>query len=183
MSTTMIPTELSLQIQGTVLDYFAGERKEMLLILGCSLLLSALAFWLWMAVRDHFAVAFAITVIATSVLLSGTALSLFVRDKGLSDAIVQAMGTAQQTTSIAAERERIAVVISKYPVYRYAAGIIACIALFGLVFFARDWVHGVSAGLLLLVVAQVLIDHYSEQRASAYFKQLENTITQATSAR
>ena len=44
MSTTMIPAELSAQIQATVLDYFAGERQEMLLILSGSLLLSALAF-------------------------------------------------------------------------------------------------------------------------------------------
>lgn len=172
MSTKMIPAELSAQIQATVLDYFAGERQEMLLILTGLLLLSALALWLWMATRTSFAAAFAITVIATAVLFSGTALSLFVRDQGLSARVVQTMGTERGTASLAAERERIAVVVSKYPIYRYASGVIAFIALLGLALSARGWVHGLVAGLLLLVVAQVLIDHYSEQRASAYFKRL-----------
>ena len=36
----------------------------------------------------------------------------------------------------------------------------------------RGWVHGVVTGLLLLVVAQVVIDHFSEQRATQYLAAL-----------
>ena len=172
MSTKMISAELGTQIQATVLGYFAGERQEMLLILSGSLLLSALALWLWMSTRTGFAAAFAITVITTAVLFSGTALSLFVRDQGLSTKVVQTMGTERQAEILATEHGRIAVVVSKYPIYRYASGVIAFIALLGLMLSSRGWVHGMAAGLLLLVVAQVLIDHYSEQRATTYFKQL-----------
>ena len=169
---SMHPAELSAQIQTMVLDYFAGERQEMLLIVGGSLLFSVLALCLWSVTRTGFSSAFAITVLATAILFSATAFSLSVRDRSLSTSLVQAVGTPQQTANLAAERERIAVVVSKYPYYHYASGVIALIAVLGFVFSSRGWVHGLAAGLLLLVVAQVLIDHYSEQRATCYLKRL-----------
>jgi hypothetical protein len=103
-------------VQSAVIDYFSGERQEMLLILGGSLLVAALALWLWVATRTGFAAAFAITVLAAA---------------------------------------------------------IALLALLGLVLSGRGWIHGVAAGLLMLVVAQVLIDHYSEHRAADYLRKLE----------
>lgn len=72
----MIPVELNSQIQATELHYFAGERQEMLLIVSGSLLFSALSLWLWWATRTDFAATFALTVIATVLLFSATALSL-----------------------------------------------------------------------------------------------------------
>lgn len=172
MSSKMIPNEISTQIQSTVLQYFAGERQEMLLILCGSLLVTMSALWLWIATHTGFSAAFAITVIASAVLFSGTAVSLLVRDNGVSNTVVQALGTERQAASLADERERIEVVLSKYRYYRHASGVIALMALLGLILSSRGWVHGLAAGLLLLVVAQVLIDHYSERRADAYFQQL-----------
>ncbi len=172
MSATMISNEIAAQLQSAVLEYFAGERQEMLLILSGSLLVTVLALWLWIATRTGFAAAFAITVIATAVLFSSTAVSLLVRDKEMSNTIVQALGTERQAASLTSERERIAVVLSKYRYYRYISSVIALIALLSLALSSRGWVHGVAAGLLLLVVAQVLIDHYSERRAERYFQQL-----------
>jgi hypothetical protein len=164
--------EVATPLQSAVLEYFAGERQEMLLILGGSLLVTVLVLWLWIITRTDFAAAFAITVIATAALFSGTAVSLLARDNGVSNTIVQALGTERQTASLTGERERIAVVRSKYRYYRYASSVIASIAILGLAILNRGWVHGVAAGLLLLVVAQILIDHYSERRADRYFQRL-----------
>ena len=36
----------------------------------------------------------------------------------------------------------------------------------------QPWLHGAAAGMLLLVVAQVVIDRYSENRATSYLAQL-----------
>lgn len=36
----------------------------------------------------------------------------------------------------------------------------------------KPWAHGVAVGLLLMVVAQVVIDHYSERRAHRYHGEL-----------
>lgn len=177
----MIPAEMSAQIQATVLDYFAGERQEMSLILGGSLLLSALALWLWTATCTGFAAVLAITVIVTAILFSATALSLFVRDRGLSASLLQTAGL-HQADRLVAERGRIVVVVSKYPYYRYTSGVIAFIALLGLTLSSRGWVHGLAAGLLLLVVAQVLIDHYSEQRAATYLKRLDSYAAELASS-
>lgn len=172
MSTKMISTEINAQIQAAVLDYFAGERREMLLILGGSLLVTALTLWLWMVTRTGFAAAFAITVVAAAILFSGTAVSLLVRDKALSNTVMKATGPEIQAATLAAERVRIAVVLSKYPYYRYAAAGIALVALLGLMLSSHGWIHGVAAGLFILVVAQVLIDHYSERRGASYLESL-----------
>lgn len=178
----MIPVELNEQIQATVLHYFAGERQEMLLIVGGSLLFSALSLWLWLATRNDFAATFTLTVITTAILFSAKALSLFVRDRGLSASLVYTLDTPQQRTMLAIERERIAVVVSKYPYYRHASGVITLIAMLGLTLFLRGWIHGLAAGLLLLVIAQVLIDYYSEQRATYYLNKLELYTTELASS-
>lgn len=168
----MIPDELSAQVQSAALEYFVGERQEMLLILEGSLLLTALALWFWFTTRTGFSAAFAITAIAAAVLFSGTAFSLLDRDQGLANSVLQTLGTENQAATLTAERERISVVLSKYPYYRYAAGVSAFIALLGLILSNRGWIHGVAAGLLIVVVGQVLIDHYSERRAEDYLCKL-----------
>ncbi|WP_176442624.1 hypothetical protein [Noviherbaspirillum humi] len=155
-----------------VLDYFAGERQEMLIILSGSAVLAIVAAWLWAATRTGFAMALAITVLVSASLLSAMAVSLLVRDKGLSGNVTQALGSEQRASAISAERERISVVISLYKYYRYAAAAVGVLALAGLLLTQRGWVHGLAAGLLLLVVAQTMIDHYSEKRARLYFEKL-----------
>ncbi len=151
-------------------EYFAGERREMLMILGGSLLVTVVVLWLWITTRTDFAAAFAISVIATATLFSGTAVSLLARDNGVSNAIVQAPGTERQAASLTGERGRIAMVRSKYRYYRYASSVIGLIALLGVALSNRGWVHGVAAGLLLLVVAQILNNHYSNDGLTAIFK-------------
>lgn len=147
----------------------------MLLILAGSAVFTSLAAWLWLSSRSDFALAFVVTVLAAAALLSATGASLLVRDKGLSTALRQGIGSPQQASVGSTERERIQGVISKYRYYRYGAAVFAALSLLGLLFSHRGWVHGSAAGLLLLVVAQVLIDHFSEQRARLYLTRLSAT--------
>lgn len=169
----MMPsTGITPSLQTAVLEYFAGERVEMLLILSGSAVVAALAVWLWMANRTGFAMAFGVTILASAVLLSATAGSLLIRDKGVSSAVTQGLGTDEHAFTLGAERERVSVVVSKYKYYRYGAGVLAALAVAGLMLSSRGWLHGMAAGLLILVVVQVLIDHFSEQRASIYLQRL-----------
>ncbi len=172
MNAKMNLNDVATPLRSAVLEYFVGERQEMLLILSGSLLVTVMVLWLWTTTRTGFAAAFAFTALVTATLLSRTAVSLLACDNGLSNKIVQALGTERQAKSLTAERKRIAVVRSKYRYYRYASSVIALIALLGLTLWNRGWVHGVAAGLVLLVVAQMLIDHYSERRADRYFQRL-----------
>lgn len=168
----MNPTETIAPLQALIHDYFNGEQHEMMLIFAGSAVLTCIAAWLWFATRSSFAVGFGITVLVTAMLLCGTAASLLVRDKGLVDELTLSIGKPQQSQVLAKERARIEVVISKYRYYRYSAAVLAALSVLGLLLTSRGWVHGVVTGLLLLVVAQVVIDHFSEQRATQYLAAL-----------
>jgi hypothetical protein len=68
-------------------------------------------------------------------------------------------------------------VIRKYPLYRYAAIVLGLVALIAVVTMRRSAVVGAAAGLLVLVVAQWTIDHYSEERARRYDALLGEALT------
>ena len=63
-------------------------------------------------------------------------------------------------------------VIAKYPSYRYAALGLGLLAIVAVALTRRGWVVGAAAGVLVLLVAQLAIDHYSEARATRYAEQL-----------
>ncbi|OOG54652.1 hypothetical protein B0E47_11300 [Rhodanobacter sp. B05] len=166
------PHDFALPLQAALLEYFAGERREMLLVLGGSALFVTLAVWLWIADRSAFATGFTVTVLISVALVASTAGSLLVRDKSLVGTLTQQVNSPDARAAIQAERGRVEVVASKYRYYRYGAATITALVLLGLLLSHRPWVHGVAAGLLLLVVAQVMIDHYSERRAGLYLERL-----------
>lgn len=159
-------------LQATVRDYFAGERAEMLTAVAIFVVVAAMTAWLYVSSRSGFALGLMATVLLFGAVMGGGLVSLMVRDVGLSRDLGAALQTDQRTTGIAAEKERVGVVLSKYRYYRYGAAVLAAIALAGLLLSDRGWVHGVAAGLLLVVVSQVLIDHFSERRAQGYHEKL-----------
>jgi hypothetical protein len=152
--------------------YFAGERREMFAILAGSAGLALLSSWLFVAARDGFAKALMVTVLVAAFLLSATAISLLARDAKLRTVLASMVDSDGGGAGLSAERARVGEVISKYRYYRYSAVLIGVAALTALAVSRRGWVHGVAAGLLLLVVAQVVIDHYSERRARRYSDRL-----------
>ena len=168
----MTSTETYAPLQALIREYFKGEYNEMMLIFAGSAALTCIAVWLWVATHSGFAVGFGVTVLATAMLLCGTAASLLVRDKGLVEELTLSIGKPQQSQVLAKERARIEVVVSKYRYYRYSAAVLAALSVLGLLLTSRGWVHGVVTRLLLLVVAQVVIDHFSEQRATQYLAAL-----------
>ncbi len=159
-------------MQLAVSEYFGGEFYEMLFILAGSALLVGLAAWLWLATRSGFAMAFGTTVLVAAALFSGMAVSLMVRDKDLSNSLMQVADSPNRGQAMAQELKRIDTVVSKYRYYRYGAAVFAALSVMGLLLTHRGWVHGIAAGLLLVVAAQVVIDHFSEQRARQYLSRL-----------
>jgi len=155
-----------------VLAYFHGERQEMLSILGASAVVAAAVAALFLTMRDGFAKGLMITTLVCAAVLSASAVSLLARDRTLSQSIVSAMEGTAATTVVEKEQSRIAAVIANYPLYRWAAVLVGIVALLLLVLVRQHWLHGVAAGLLLLVVAQVVIDRYSEARAASYLEQI-----------
>jgi hypothetical protein len=147
--------------------YFAGERQEMLMILAATIIMTLATASLYWRSRDGFAAGLTLTVLLAAILLASTSVSLLRRDAPLRASIERAAGD-RSVAQLRDEAARIATVESRYPNYRYGAVVLAIIAIVLLNLTSRDWLRGVSAGLLLLVVAQVAIDHYSERRAHTY---------------
>lgn len=155
-----------------ILQYFHGERREMIAILAGSLVATLLTGGLFLLVRDSFVKALLVTVLISAALLSSTAGSLLARDARLRTDLVAAVQSAHGERALAGERTRVAAVISKYRYYRYGATGLGVLALLALTVSRKGWAHGAALGLLMLVMAQVVIDHYSEQRARGYFDRL-----------
>lgn len=148
--------------------YFAGERREMFAILGGCVALLVIAGALHAVARDGFSRGFGVTAMLVAAALSWTALALLRRDPPHEARLVESVQGPGAPAAIAAESARMEVVISKYPAYRYAAFAVGLAALLAAAFWRRGWVVGAAAGLLVLVVAQLAIDHYSEARARRY---------------
>jgi len=164
-------------LTAAVAAYFRGERHEMYAILAGSggLLLAAAA--LHAAARDGFSRAFGIASLVVAVALSSTAVSLLRRDPPHQARLVARLAGADARAAVAGEAARMDAVIGKYPIYRYAAVGLALAALLAAAIRRTGGVAGAAAGVLLLAVAQLAIDHYSEARATRYAAELRASLS------
>lgn len=161
-----------LQLSQAIQRYFDGEKGEMLAILAGSLAMLILAAGLFIHFRDGFARGFGLAVLAGVLLSSGAATSLLLRDRAHQAVLLEELQAGSAEGVAARESDRIEVVISKYPAYRYASLILGAIALAAAAWISRGWVMGSAVGVLLIAAAQLTIDHYSEARARAYLQQV-----------
>jgi hypothetical protein len=157
-------------------DYFRGERQEMFAILAGSLGLVLVAATLHAAARDGFSRGFGLTALLLAALLSSMAASLLRRDPPHEAMLVAGLRGAEARAVLAGEATRMDAVLRSYPYYRYAALGLGLAALAAAALWRRGWVAGAAAGVLLLVVAQLAIDHYSESRATRYAGQLRGAL-------
>ena len=155
-----------------MLDYFAGERAEMLIAIAAVLVVAASAAWLYLSSRSGFAMAIMMTVVLFGGVMAAGLASLMIRDRGASRVLTHTLQTNRYATAIAGEKARVSVVLAKFKYYRFGAVVLGVLAMAGLLLSGRGWIHGVAAGLLLVVFAQVVIDHFAEQRAHGYFEKL-----------
>lgn len=172
----MNPDALTTAIQA----YFAGERHEGLAILAFSAGLVLVAAAIHVAARDGFSRGFGVVALLLAVLLSSTVLSLMRRDPPHQAELTAAIRGGDARSAVAAEASRMAEVIRKYPYYRIVALGLGLLALVAAAMSRRGWVNGAAAGVLLLVVAQVVIDHYSEARAMRYAEHVRAALAERT---
>jgi hypothetical protein len=163
---------MNVDLLAAIEDYFRGERHEMFAILAGALGLVIVAAALHAAGRDGFARGFGLTSALVAMLLSATAVSLLRRDPPHQARLVAAVQGAEARAALAVEATRMAEVVARYPHYRHAALGLGLLALAAVAISRRGWVNGAAAGVLVLLVAQLTIDHYSEARATRYAGQL-----------
>jgi uncharacterized membrane protein len=161
-------------VAAAIRAYFAGERAEMgMLLAGCAVALALSIAHMTLA-RDAFARGLGIVVVIGVLILASTAIGLLRRDPGIESPLVAALATERRDDALTAERARIGVVISKYPIYRYSALALSLLSLIGIAVTRRPMINGVAAGVLLLTVTLLIVDHHSEQRARGYEAALDS---------
>ena len=159
--------------------YFAGERHEGFAILGFLVALVLVAGSLHAVGRDGFSRGFGIVALLLAILMSPMVVSLMRRDARHQATLVVGLRGEDARAVVTAEVGRMAEVIRKYPYYRVGALGLGSLALVAAALSRRGWVNGTAAGVLLIVVAQFMIDHYSEARAVQYAGELKAAVSAA----
>lgn len=163
-----------------VQTYFAGERREGFAILGFAVALVVFAGSLQAAGRDGFSRGFGIVALLLAILASSMGVSLMRRDARHQAMLVTGLRGGEASAVVTAEAGRVTEVIRKYPYYRVVALGLGALALAAAALSRRGWVNGAAAGVLVVVVAQFVIDHYSEARAVRYEGELKTAVSVAT---
>jgi hypothetical protein len=163
-------------LTAAIAAYFRGERHEMYAILAGSIGLVLAAAALHAVARDGFSRGFGVAALVLAAVLGATAVSLLRRDSPHQASLEAGMQGTDAPRVAAAEAARMEEVIRKYPYYRWAALGLGLAALAAAAATRRGWIAGAAAGVLLLVVAQLTIDHYSEARARRYAVQLGEAV-------
>ena len=163
-------------LNAAIRTYFTGERQEMLVILALvvAALLATTVFYA--TTRDGFAKGLGAVVLLSSLLLSATAVALLRRDPPLRAALEAAV-QSNNAGAVSSEAVRMAEVIRRYAFYRYGALLLGVLAFASAGVTRQGWVHGACAGALILIAAQLTIDHYSERRAVRYATALRTWLT------
>ncbi len=156
--------------------YFTGERSEQMALLAfCGLLLAA---GLALICRgDLYMRGLAVALLLAAALFTSACIPLLIRDK----ATAERLTASPHNEALVIERDRIAKVVSNYPLYRYAYLAVAVLALIALMLRPSDVLAGLGSGLLILVCTGFVVDHYSERRATLYAAGLGRMVEISTS--
>ncbi|UTV98427.1 hypothetical protein KDW99_14300 [Marinomonas rhizomae] len=159
-------------IQSAINAYFLGERNEMISIIVGSVMVSTCIILLNRKYQRNLIKSISWSVSASGLLLSATAISLLFRDAELRNTLLSGLSASHTTELLTTELQRINTVVGKYRIYQCVSAGIIVSSLFAVFFSKHSTVRGISIGLILLSIAQLAIDHYSENRAIQYQNQL-----------
>ena len=128
---------------------------------------------LWLKFNDQFSMALSISLAIVALLLAATGASLLVRDgknaQMLQETLLSNDISAQQSI-LTVERQRMQVVVDNYPNLRLGFAGLALIGALLIAFTHHNVSHAIAVGLLIMALAGVAIDKYSEIRARTYLE-------------
>jgi hypothetical protein len=171
----MNPAEAACAIEA----YFSSEAAEMYWVIGGAVLLFATAALLWLKLDDRFSVSLAISLSVVALMLAVTGVSLLVRDTANRNnllSLVQQERTVEASAALEAEKRRMIEVVKNYSTYRFMFAAAALIGALLIAWAQGGLAHAAAVGLLAFSAAGVVIDQYSEKRATAYLERLEQAL-------
>ena len=155
--------------------YFTSEAAEMYCILGGSVVLGLCSVVLWLRFNDQFSIALGITLIILALLFAAAGASLLIRDSKNAQMLQETLrgeDIAAQQSVLTLERQRMQTVADNYQNLRMAFAALALIGALLIVFTHHNISHAIAVGLLIMALAGVVIDKYSEVRTLIYLKHL-----------
>lgn len=172
----MNPQEIKLAIE----TYFAGEAAEAYIVIAGYLLVLVCAGLLWFRFSDRFSIALSITLAILTIGMSGGFIYLLIRDSANRQNLVQLVDSHQvkpeTRQALEKEKNRMQKVADGYLNLRRLFAAFALLGTLLILFTGNDISHAVAVGLLLFALSGVVIDHYSEERATIYLEKLNREI-------
>lgn len=157
------------QLLLSIAEYFRGERTEAWVLAACALALTIAGIIFIWAVRDGFAVGLGFMLLIGALILGSTSATILVRDPGLQATLASGVARApERAVTVAMEHARVTRAIGDFGLYTHVFMGLGAFGVGLLLFVEAPLARGFAVGLLIMLVAQVIIDHYGEARAEIY---------------
>ena len=162
--------------------YFASEASEMYILIAASIALIVLGIIFLTILHGRFSQIFGAGLLVLALIYGSTGFSLLSRDSANRAQLVAALDapvTAETTTLLKAEETRIKAVVDNYRNLQYMFAGFAAVGLALILFWPTQIGMAIAAIALTFSVSGILVDHYSEHRATIYYHELSAALTRA----
>ena len=160
--------------------YFTSEASEMYILIASAAVLIVLGIVFLTMLHGRFSQIFGAGLLVLALIYGGTGVSLLSRDSANRDQLIAALDapiTEETTTLLNGEEARIKAVVDNYRNLQYMFASFAVLGAALILFWPTQIGMAVAALALTFSVSGVLVDHYSEHRATIYYQDLRTAIS------
>ena len=161
--------------------YFPSEASEMYILIASSVALIILGIIFLTVLHGRFSQIFGVGLLVLALIYGSTGISLLSRDganQARLNAALDAPITAETKTLLAAEETRIKTVVENYRNLQYMFAGFAAVSIALILFWPTQIGMALAAVGMTFAVSGVLVDHYSEKRATLYHTDLKAALSQ-----
>ena len=151
------------------LNWLKGEMSEAIIITGFGALALVSGFLLWKYAMTPYGRALVIPTLVVAVLLTGVGISMYLSNQSRVEKM-RATFEEGESEFIQAEKKRVEDFQYLYTVSKVIATVSFVVAIIAFWFFKSPVFQSISIGLLVLGVAGLVIDYFSEERARIYYE-------------
>ncbi len=160
--------------------YFASEASEMYILIAAAAALVVLGLIFLTVLHGRFSQVFGVGLLVLALIYGGTGISLLKRDHANHTQLITALDapiTAATTDMVKAEETHIKAVVDNYRNLQLMFAGFAAIGLALILFWPTQIGMAIAGLALFFSVSGILVDHYSEHRATIYYNDLTTAIS------
>ena len=155
--------------------YFTSEASEMYILIAAAIALVILGVVFLTLLHGRFSQIFGVGLLVLALIYGSTGVSLLSRDSANRAQLIAALDapiTSETEAMLTAEQKRIKAVVDNYRNLQYMFAGFAAVGLALILFWPTQIGMAIAATALTFSVSGVLVDHYSEHRATIYYNDL-----------